>query len=99
MSESGFFTRVRGRVSGPYSIDALRRMVRQGLLSRVHEISSDRATWNRASDYEDLFPTPSSRGASADQEPILTPIAPIASPTSLDFAVTPQAPPKFKKFF
>lgn len=97
MSESGFFTRVRGKVSGPYSVEILRRMVRQGLLSRIHEISSDRASWARASDYEDLFPTPTSRGGShASQEPILTPVPPA---NSMEFALTPGAPPKAKKFF
>lgn len=58
MSESTYFVRIRGKVSGPYEIEGLRRLVRQGALSRIHELSADRVTWDRAGEYEDLFPQP-----------------------------------------
>ena len=57
MSEASFFVRMRGKVSGPFTTEALQRMVRTSILSRVHEVSSDRKTWERASEYEELFPS------------------------------------------
>ncbi len=65
MSESTYFVRIRGKVSGPYEIERLRRLVRQGALSRIHELSADRLTWERAGDYEDLFPQPAARPVGA----------------------------------
>jgi hypothetical protein len=59
MPQTGFFVRVRGKVSGPYETEGLRRLIRQGMLARFHEISADRATWTSAGDYEELFPAPS----------------------------------------
>jgi uncharacterized RDD family membrane protein YckC len=58
MADGTFYVRNRGKISGPYDTAGLQKLVRRGLLSRVQEISQDRATWNRAGDYEDLFPTP-----------------------------------------
>jgi len=94
MPEAGFFVRVRGRVSGPFDIEALRRMARTGALSRIHEVSPDRTSWARASDYEDLFPmTGSTRKASEfSEEPILTPIDALdLEPLS---PVSPPPPPR-----
>jgi hypothetical protein len=52
-----FYVRVRGKISGPFDIASLQKLVRRGALSRIHEISSDRAAWNAAGQYEDLFPS------------------------------------------
>jgi hypothetical protein len=56
MAEAGYFVRVKGKIMGPYGIEALRRYAREGRLSRIHEISADRVQWNPAGEYEDLFP-------------------------------------------
>jgi hypothetical protein len=59
MAEATFYVRSRGKISGPYDIVALQKLVRRGLLARIGEISQDRATWNRAGDYDELFPSKS----------------------------------------
>jgi S1-C subfamily serine protease len=63
-TSAAFYVRSRGKISGPYDTAGLQKLVRRGLLSRVHEISEDRVTWNRAGDYEDLFPGQSRHPAS-----------------------------------
>jgi hypothetical protein len=57
MADERFYVRVRGKISGPFDIATLQKLVRRGTLSRIHEISSDRAAWSAAGDYEDLFPS------------------------------------------
>ena len=51
-----FYTRVRGRISGPFDVATLQKMVRRGGLSRIHEVSGDQKSWAAAGEYEDLFP-------------------------------------------
>jgi len=70
MSEAAsYFVRSRGRVSGPFDLSGLQKMVRRGLVSRIHEISSDRVQWTSAGEFEDLFPTRATQGAvAADSE-------------------------------
>ena len=58
MPEAQFFVRMRGKITGPFGIEGLRRLLRQGMLSRIHEISADRTTWAPAGEYEELFPAP-----------------------------------------
>jgi hypothetical protein len=57
MASSLFYVRTRGKVQGPYDLAALQKSVKKGTLSRFHEISSDRTSWTRAGEFEDLFPT------------------------------------------
>jgi hypothetical protein len=56
MADELYYMRVRGKISGPFDIASLQKLVRRGALSRIHEISGDRATWNAAGQYDDLFP-------------------------------------------
>ncbi len=49
------YIRVRGRVLGPYDQEKLQSLARRGQLSRMHELSSDGASWVRASNYPELF--------------------------------------------
>lgn len=104
MAEGGFFVRIRGKVSGPHPVKSLQRMVRQGMLARIHEVSSDRVAWSRADAYDDLFPQRSANGAPAmagqriprevepDGEIDFPPVPP---PIELapDFDATPSRPP------
>lgn len=60
---STFYVRKKGVVSGPFDQAALQRMIQRGDLSRVHELSADRATWRRAGDHADLFAARPARGA------------------------------------
>ena len=84
MAEATFYVRNRGKISGPFDTAALQKMVRRGLLSRIQEVSADRATWSRAGEYEDLFPA---REMAAEASPVsedLAPVepAPVAAPVS-----------------
>jgi len=56
MVASAFYLRIRGRISGPFDVSTLQKLVHRGELSRIHEISSDRSTWSTAGHFEDLFP-------------------------------------------
>ena len=53
---AGYFIRSKGRVTGPFEVGALHKMVRRGLISRLHELSSDRQSWSPAGEFEELFP-------------------------------------------
>lgn len=56
MSNETYYVRSRGKVSGPFDVDGLKKMAKRGLIARVHEVSSDRVNWAAAGEYEDLFP-------------------------------------------
>jgi hypothetical protein len=59
-----YFVRSRGRVTGPFDVAALQKMVRRGAISRLHELSEDRQAWAAAGEFDDLFPPhPADRGA------------------------------------
>lgn len=50
-----YYVRLGGRVSGPFDLPTLQQQIRRGLLSRLHQVSSDRATWQSAGSVEGLF--------------------------------------------
>jgi len=45
-----YYVRYRGRTTGPFPADELKRMVKRGQVSPLHRISSDGQTWVRVSD-------------------------------------------------
>ncbi len=55
-----FYIRHGGRTQGPYSIEKLHELARRGRFSRADQVSSDRLTWQRASELAELFPEASS---------------------------------------
>ncbi len=58
MTESAnYYLRVRGKVKGPFDLEGLHTLVRRGILSRVHELSTDGKTWITAGRYAELFET------------------------------------------
>lgn len=63
MGDGGFWIRLRGRVTGPHTFDALTRMVRRGQLGRADEVSSDGVSWAAAGTFADLFPGGSCAGS------------------------------------
>lgn len=75
---SNFYVRAKGRISGPFDVATLQKLVRRGALSRAHEISSDRANWNPAGEFEELFP--SSRGAMPEPAPVQAAAVPTTAP-------------------
>jgi hypothetical protein len=57
MGERLLYIRVRGSVTGPFSLEQLRQFRDQGQLRAGHEISEDRTTWSRAENLPEIFPT------------------------------------------
>ncbi len=70
MAEESFFVRSRGKVTGPFDLAGLQRLVRLGMLSRVHELSADKQNWSPASRTPGLFPEAGAQTAgSSNQTP------------------------------
>jgi len=40
--------RLRNRVTGPFDLASMQRQIRQGAVSRLHQVSTDQATWKPA---------------------------------------------------
>jgi hypothetical protein len=55
MEQQQLYIRVRGKVQGPFSYERLQAMARRGQFGRMHEVSEDGTTWERASSHPDLF--------------------------------------------
>ncbi len=56
--ETPLYIRIKGRVQGPFDMEKLRILVKRGQLGRAHEVSGDGSSWQRASDYPELFTSP-----------------------------------------
>ncbi|MGN6371210.1 MAG: serine/threonine-protein kinase [Phycisphaerae bacterium] len=54
-STSKYWVRLRGRVTGPYDLATLQRQVKQGALSRLHQLSTDQRVWKGAAEIEGLY--------------------------------------------
>lgn len=76
MAEAVYFVRSRGKVTGPFDLYALRKMVTRGSVSRIHEISADQQRWVAAGDVEQLFPAASPSGNGAAGPPRMPPQPP-----------------------
>jgi hypothetical protein len=63
--ETRFYVRLRGRITGPFQQEELRKLFDRGRISRVHELSNDRVNWVSAGE---LFTTPAPAGISAAAE-------------------------------
>jgi serine/threonine-protein kinase len=50
-----FWVRLRGKVTGPYDLATLQRQVKQGQVSRLHQVSADQVTWKQAAEIEGLY--------------------------------------------
>jgi hypothetical protein len=57
MSETKYFVRARGRITGPFDTGTLTRLVRRGMITAVDEISENRQSWERAGEFAELFPS------------------------------------------
>lgn len=66
--EEQLFVRIRGHVQGPFELEKLRALVRRGQLSRMHEVSSDGSVWKPASNFPDLFMSPTIQGVQVGSE-------------------------------
>jgi hypothetical protein len=56
--DTQLYVRKRGQILGPFDQEKLQGLVRQGQLSRMHEVSADKVHWVRASNYSELFAGP-----------------------------------------
>ena len=50
-----YYVRLRDRKSGPFDWKTLQQQAKQGLVSRLHQISTDETTWRPAGSIEGLF--------------------------------------------
>lgn len=53
-----YYVRVRGRVLGPYTLDAVSQMARKAQIGRSHEASLDGESWRPASEFPEIFERP-----------------------------------------
>ena len=76
MQDEQYFIRRRGRVTGPYDFDTVRKMVQTGKLYKSDELSLDQVDWVTASETE-FFPTPqqkpSQKTTNEGNEPYIEP--------------------------
>jgi serine/threonine-protein kinase len=54
-SSPRYWVRLRGKVTGPFDLPTLQRQLKQGHISRLHQVSADQVTWKQASDLEGLY--------------------------------------------
>jgi TM2 domain-containing membrane protein YozV len=50
-----YWVRYKGRSIGPYTLDRIRQMVRKGQVGRMHDVSTDGASWTPATSFPELF--------------------------------------------
>lgn len=55
MANPVYYVKIRGRVIGPFPPERLVEMVRQGSLSRIHQISTDETNWRPAAEFSQFF--------------------------------------------
>ena len=91
MEGGGYYVRARGKISGPFDLVGLQKLIRRNALSRMHEVSSDRREWAPAGQFEELFPAVTGRAGGipgrvtrgvTNAEPVeVAPVAPaVAAP-------------------
>ena len=56
-----YFTRLRGRVQGPFTAEQLQALHQRGQFSRAHEVSDDRVNWRSAASLTNVFVAPKVR--------------------------------------
>lgn len=56
MAGEMYFVRSRGKVTGPFDIGGLQRLAKLGMLSRVHEVSTDKRNWASAASVPGVLP-------------------------------------------
>ena len=54
------YVRIKGREHGPFGLDKLKVMASRGQLSRIHQVSEDQQQWVKASEFPDIFISPTS---------------------------------------
>ncbi|MGC9261721.1 MAG: DUF4190 domain-containing protein [Phycisphaerae bacterium] len=99
MAGETYFVRSRGKITGPYDVAGLQRLVKLGMLSRVHEVSTDKLNWASAATVPGVLPESAARSAAVYQpEPAETPsntyeVTEPPRPSDPPAARTESAPP------
>ncbi|NNM87732.1 MAG: hypothetical protein HKL95_04350 [Phycisphaerae bacterium] len=93
MAEEAFFVRSRGKISGPFDLAGLQRLVRLGMLSRVHELSTDKQNWTSAAQTPGVFPEAGGAAAGAEPQPAVAEEAPQGSYEVADIPPPPLPAP------
>jgi hypothetical protein len=87
------YIRVRGRVLGPYDREKLKSLASRGQFSRLHEVSGDGVSWQRAAAFPDLFVAPA--GAESATSTSLSSVTeqPPEPPNGSPYTVQPSPQP------
>jgi len=56
--DAQWYIRIRGQILGPFSVEKLQELARRGEFTRIHEVSPDGLSWERASRHPEFFPMP-----------------------------------------
>jgi serine/threonine protein kinase len=55
VNNTRYWVRLRTRVTGPFDLASMQRQVKQGVISRLHQVSTDQVTWKQATEIEGLY--------------------------------------------
>jgi hypothetical protein len=58
MSSQTYHIKIRGRALGPYTVQRLMQMAREGSLNKMHQVSEDGKNWQSASNFPEFFSEP-----------------------------------------
>jgi serine/threonine protein kinase len=50
-----YWVRLRNRITGPFDLPSMQRQVKQGAISRLHQVSTDQVVWKQATEIEGLY--------------------------------------------
>ncbi|HUG91485.1 MAG TPA: GYF domain-containing protein, partial [Planctomycetaceae bacterium] len=56
-----FYTRLRGLIEGPFTVDELKNRARRRRFGRHYQVSTDQRSWSPATSFPELFPAPPER--------------------------------------
>jgi S1-C subfamily serine protease len=62
MSDSPFYVRSKGKITGPFDLATVQKLARRGTVSRLDDLSRNRVNWEPASTMPSLFPPEPSGG-------------------------------------
>lgn len=69
-----FYVRSRGKLAGPFAMDALQQLVKRGKVSRFDQLSANKSAWRSAGDFEELFAPPAPRRAAVAEPTYEAPV-------------------------
>jgi hypothetical protein len=104
MAETTYYVRIRGRVTGPYSMADLQKLARTGRVSRAYDVSTNGKDWMPAGKLEGVFgilipvpprpvaPAPAPAKTAPAPNPVLTPALELLLASPPPPAAAPLAP-------